>query len=362
MPGFTHAVKHEAKLRLALTGPSGAGKTMTALILATALADGKPVAVVDTERGSASKYADQFAFDVLELDDFHPTKYVQAIKDAVAGGYAVIVIDSLSHAWYGTNGMLELVAKQGKTFDAWGRVKPIENQLLEALTGSPIHVIATMRSKVQYEVTKDEKTGKMTPQKVGTTAIQREGIEYEFDIAGELDQLNTLTISKSRCPALAGAVIAKPDAAVAKVLREWLAGATPTAAHARPTTNPVAAKPAAPIAEQDDGSDIVFEVVDSRPAEPAFPPPALATGGATIKDLRLRALKTRRITTVAQWEDFCGQHAGTRSPDPRRMDASDKERLIAAVEALERGEGDFPEERADTGTDLSKLATPHVRP
>src|SRR5437879_6557046 len=105
---FQRAVKHEAKIRLALAGPSGSGKTYTALTLATALADGGNVAVIDTERGSASKYSDLFSFDVQELDTYHPDKFTQGIKEAQEAGYAVLVIDSLSHAWNGTGGLLEL--------------------------------------------------------------------------------------------------------------------------------------------------------------------------------------------------------------------------------------------------------------
>jgi hypothetical protein len=66
---FPRATKLEAKLRLALAAPSGAGKTYTALQLATHL--GGPIAVIDTEHGSASKYANLFTFDVIELDSCH---------------------------------------------------------------------------------------------------------------------------------------------------------------------------------------------------------------------------------------------------------------------------------------------------
>ena len=69
MSMFKKAIKSEAKLRLAIAGPSGSGKTYTALSVAAALADGRPVALVDTEHGSASKYADIFGFDVAEM---HP--------------------------------------------------------------------------------------------------------------------------------------------------------------------------------------------------------------------------------------------------------------------------------------------------
>jgi hypothetical protein len=225
MVAFKKAVKISAKLRMALAGPAGSGKTYTALLLAREIAGGQPVAVIDTERGSASKYADLFDFDVLEMDTFHPTKYVEAIRAAEAEGYAVIVIDSLTHAWNGKGGILEIVQRKGNSFQAWGEVKPIENALLEAITGSRVHIIATMRTKTEYVVEQTDK-GKAAPRKVGTAPIQRDGLEYEFDVFGELDQENTLTIEKTRCPALTGAVIAKPGSQLADTLRTWLTGVT----------------------------------------------------------------------------------------------------------------------------------------
>src|ERR1051326_6849372 len=87
---FTRAVKTDAKLRLALAGPPGSGKTFTALSLAHALADGQGVAVIDTEHGSASKYADLFPpFDCVNLETFHPDLYIEAIKAAEQAGYEI---------------------------------------------------------------------------------------------------------------------------------------------------------------------------------------------------------------------------------------------------------------------------------
>jgi hypothetical protein len=62
---FAKATKKQAKLRLCLQGASGCGKTYTALSIATKL--GEKVAVLDTEHGSASLYADAFAFDTCEV-------------------------------------------------------------------------------------------------------------------------------------------------------------------------------------------------------------------------------------------------------------------------------------------------------
>ncbi len=227
---FKRAQKFESKLRLALAGPAGSGKTFTALTLAHALADDGGVALIDTERRSASKYADIFPpFDVMELDSFHPDKFVQGIHEAEKAGYAVLVIDSLSHAWNGTGGLLEIVdaitkrSTSKNSFNAWGEATPIQNRLIDAITRSPLHIIATMRSKTEYVVEMGS-NGKTAPRKVGTAPIQRDNVEYEFDVFCDLDIENTLIVQKSRCPALSGAVIAKPDSKVADVLKAWLSG------------------------------------------------------------------------------------------------------------------------------------------
>ena len=226
---FKRATKSQAKLRMAVMGPSGSGKTYTSLSVATAL--GK-VAVIDTEHGSASKYGDRFTFDVLELSDYHPQQYIDAIQAAGEGDYDVLVIDSLSHAWNGAGGVLEIVDRAARrsesknTFAAWRDATPLHNQLVEALLSVPLHLITTMRSKTEYVLERDER-GKMTPRKVGLAPVQREGMEYEFDVVAEMDMKNTLFITKTRIPRLAGKVIPYPDAALGETLRAWLLDGTP---------------------------------------------------------------------------------------------------------------------------------------
>lgn len=227
---FKKAVKSDSKLRLALIGPSGSGKTFTALTFAKVLAK-RRIAVIDTERGSASKYADLFDFDVLELEKHSPNDYVEAIEACVAGGeHDVILIDSLSHAWMGKDGALEQVDKEAarsvskNSFAAWRTVTPMHNRLVDALVSQPMHLIATMRSKTEWVVDKDEK-GKSAPRKIGTAAVQRDGLEYEFDVVADMQpERNLMVVSKSRCPDLANQVIEKPGPEVAELLQKWLAG------------------------------------------------------------------------------------------------------------------------------------------
>lgn len=231
-------------------GCSGSGKTYSALAIASGL--GKRVAVIDTERGSASLYAGQFQFDVCELQSFHPEKYIQAIEDAGGAGYDVIVIDSLSHAWMGKDGALELVdsaakrAKASNSFAAWREVTPLHNRLVEAILQSKAHVIITMRSKTEY-VLEDNDRGRKVPRKVGLAPIQRDGLEYEFTVVGELDLEHNLVITKSRCDALDNRVIQRPGAPLARQLLTWLTGAKEapaSAAAATPSQPPRAPEPA----------------------------------------------------------------------------------------------------------------------
>lgn len=237
---FRPATREKIRLRMAIDGPSGAGKTVTALRLASAL--GKRIAVIDTESGSARKYIGEdygdgpIAFDVLELTTFPPTEYTSAIEEAGKLGYDVLIVDSLSHAWEGKEGALELKDKAGgNKFTAWKDVTPMHRRMVEAILTSPCHVICTMRSKTEYVLEKNEQ-GKEVPRKVGTAPIQRWGMEYEFDIYGSMDWSHLLTVTKSRCRAVDGAVAPKPGPTWMAAVIEWLEKGTPAAVTAvKPT-------------------------------------------------------------------------------------------------------------------------------
>ena len=226
---FRRAVKYDAKLRFAVCGPSGSGKTYTLLQLATEL--GGPVALIDTERGSASKYADLFEFDVQELESYDPSRLIEIIDEAARIGYRVLCIDSLSHFWIGKDGELDKVDRAARrmqtpnSFAAWKQVTPLHNALIDKIVSAPLHILAGMRAKTEWILERDERTGKTVPRKVGLAPVMRDGIEYEFDVCGDMDQENTLLITKSRCPKLAGGVFPKPGKEVADVLKEWLGGA-----------------------------------------------------------------------------------------------------------------------------------------
>ncbi|MCA1626013.1 MAG: ATP-binding protein [Acidobacteria bacterium] len=227
------ASKSQAKARVALMGPPGAGKTFSALNVAKHL--GGRIIVIDTERGSASKYADEFDFDVIELDTFNPKTYIAAIKAAEDAGADVIIIDSLSHAWMGKDGALEMVDRAASSsrnsFTAWKDVTPLHNALVDAILRSKAHVFATLRTKTEYVIEANER-GKLTPRKVGLGAVQRDGIEYEFDIVGTLDMENNLTITKTRCRLLSpNDIVPKPGKGFAETLTTWLTSGVQATSH-----------------------------------------------------------------------------------------------------------------------------------
>lgn len=251
---FAKATKAKSRLRLALFGPTGSGKTYTALRIAEpiALARGGRIAVIDSEAGSASKYGDIFDFDTLTLDSFSPLTYVDAIHAAEDAGYAVIIIDSLSHAWMGKDGALEQVdrfaarSQSGNKFTAWRDVTPMHNEMIEAMLRCSADLIATMRVKMEYVM--EEVNGKKVPRKIGLQPVQRDGMEYEFDIVADLDVDHVLTVSKSRCSALDGKVFRNPGPDFAKPAYEWISSGVEAAPRQLPAPQdepkPQAPKPA----------------------------------------------------------------------------------------------------------------------
>jgi len=240
MSRFTKAVKTQYKLKLALCGPAGSGKTFTALRIASGL--GKRIALISSE---PVRYAEHFAFDKCELAEFSPANYIGALKAATEEGYDVVIIDSLSHAWTGKGGILEMVdkitAKSGSKnafSTGWREASPEHNKMIEELVAAPVHLIVTIRTKTAYEIEKD-KNGRTVPVKIGLAPVQREGLEYEFDVVGDIDTNHRMVITKTRCAAATDWVGINPGEDFAKILRDWCEAGEP-APVAKPQPQPVA--------------------------------------------------------------------------------------------------------------------------
>lgn len=246
------AVKLNLKARIALLSPTGGGKTYTMLKFLFALVKfgmAKKVGIVETEHGSASKYIGEFpTFRVVELtDDFSPEQYIEAMQLLAEDGCDAAGVDSLSHAWAGKGGSLELKDKFGRQkgfndYTAWGPVTAMQNRLIESMLSFPGHLIATMRLKMEHVVEQDPITKKNVVRKIGLQPVQRDGLEYEFDLVGDLDQDHNFSVSKTRCSTLDGYAVNKPGEEVIRKMQAWLESGEAAQARAKPAPVAVVAK------------------------------------------------------------------------------------------------------------------------
>lgn len=224
---FKKAERKQAKLKIAITGPSGAGKTYSALEIAKGL--GKKIALIDTENESASLYADRFEFDTLVIaPPYTIKKYAEAIKMAETAKYDVLIIDSISHAWAGEGGLLAKkesldASGKGSSYTNWASITKEQEQFKAALLNSQIHLICTMRSKQDYILEINDK-GKSAPKKVGMAPIQRDGMEYEFTTVFDLSMKHEAQASKDRTGLFDGQIFI-PTPETGKQFTDWLAGA-----------------------------------------------------------------------------------------------------------------------------------------
>lgn len=190
------ALREKIFTKVALMAPSGGGKSFSALKLATGMKSelekinkkSAKILLANTEGARGRYYANEFDYDIIDLvEPFNPEQFVEAIDYAVDNKYDVLIMDSTSPEWEGKGGCLELQQKAGGTYQAWGKVTPRHDAFINRLATSPIHLIATMRGKDQYEIEKDN-NGKTSVKKLGVGAKQRDGFEYEFTCTFTIDQ------------------------------------------------------------------------------------------------------------------------------------------------------------------------------
>ncbi len=216
------ASRKKAKIKMALLGPSGSGKSMSALLAAYGLTNNWcKVAVIDTENHSAELYSHLGHYNVVSIAaPYTPEKYIDAIRLCEQGQMEVIIIDSISHEWEGSGGILDIHSNMaGNSFTNWSKLTPRHNAFIQAILQSPCHIIGTIRSKQDYVL--NEKNGKMVPEKVGLKGVTREGMDYEFTLVFDLDIKNNVTTSKDRTGLFTGKPEFKISPDTGKLIAEW---------------------------------------------------------------------------------------------------------------------------------------------
>lgn len=206
---FQKVTREKSKLRLALAGPSGAGKTLSALLLAYGITnDWSKIALIDTEHGRAKFYANRSDFGTGEFlyqemtAPYSPEKYISMVNEGVeaVGEDGVVIVDSFSHAWNNSGGVLEIKenlegGNSKKSFSAWAEAGKIQNNLVNSILSVNCHTIVTMRTKMAYAIEQNE-NGKNVPVKLGLEPVQRENTEYEFDIVLNIARNHIASASK----------------------------------------------------------------------------------------------------------------------------------------------------------------------
>ena len=186
--GFVKAKKERVWLKVLLSGASGSGKSFSALRIAKGIAEkcGSRIAYIGTEGSRDLYYASDFDYDLLQLEEpYTIDKYMAAIDEAIAAGYQVCIIDSLTHEWLWINDVHDKMP--GNSFQNWGKLKPKHREFMDKILTCPMHIIGTSRSKDEWVLDTDSK-GRQVPRKVGLGSQQDKNITYEYTVSLVIEQ------------------------------------------------------------------------------------------------------------------------------------------------------------------------------
>lgn len=167
---FRPAVREHTPLVIGLAGPTKSGKTNSAHRLAVGLAQGGPIAMINTEGAKGHQYSDTFEYLYVDVQaPYRPSNYTAALKAALALNPrpAVVIIDSLSHMHDGPGGVLEYheaeldrmagqdwKKRERSTWTAWIKPKAEENQFIYTMLSADCHLILCFRAKEKIKPVK----------------------------------------------------------------------------------------------------------------------------------------------------------------------------------------------------------------
>jgi hypothetical protein len=212
--------RRQAKIKMALQGSAGSGKTMSSLLLAKGLTNNNlsKVAIIDSENGSADLYAHIGDYNVIRITPpFTPEKYIEAIDICLDAKMEVIILDSISQVW---DELIDFHSKlPGNSFTNWNKVTPRQKAFINKILQADAHIIATMRTKQDYVL--NQKNGKYIPEKVGLKAVQRDGVDYEFTLVFEIDIKHFAIASKDRTGLFNNSPDFKISEATGRLILDW---------------------------------------------------------------------------------------------------------------------------------------------
>lgn len=330
-----------ARLKIAIGGPAGSGKTMSSLLMAYGMVKAEhpdwsddqvweSICLIDTENASGSLYAGNTvgnlkigSYFTVDIDPpFEAAKYIDAIHAAEDAGISVIIIDSYSHAWAGEGGALDKqskLAERGNGYTAWGKVKPEQQKLLDTVLQSKSHIIACLRAKMEYSQDVDPNTGKKVVRPIGMGVISQKDIEYEYTVLFMLAADNTAEAIKDRTSLFAGRMPTVITPKHGAALYRWLIDDGKNQA-----AKPLAEKPALTPAPEVAATVQAAAAEENPPADEPLPfeeqPPVGETRTTQEVDQVIRAYvaahPTEKSKVAAQIKAIAGQSNYLKVEDP----------------------------------------------
>lgn len=198
----TNAAREQVPLIIGLVGPTGSGKTGSALELATGLQDvmGGDIGIADSEARRSLAYADaplfseparRFKFRFIDFQaPFGPDDYRAACDHYISKGVKHIILDSASHMWEGMGGVLQIhetevnrlmkawnVSGDKANFPAWNAAKTQQTGFINYMKQQPVNFIFCFRGKEKMKMVNNK------PVDVGWQAIGGEELLYEMSLA-----------------------------------------------------------------------------------------------------------------------------------------------------------------------------------
>ncbi len=189
----SEAVRQRVPLMIGLVGPSGGGKTYSALRLASGIqrVTGGDIYVVDTEAKRALHYADRFKFRHVPFQaPFGPLDYLAAVEHCQERGAKVVIVDSMSHEHEGPGGVLEMHSREldrmaGDDWKkrervnmlAWQRPKADRRRMINSILQLPVSAIFCFRAKEKIKIVKGEE-----PKQLGYMPIAGEEFVFEMTV------------------------------------------------------------------------------------------------------------------------------------------------------------------------------------
>lgn len=192
-----------ARLVVGISGISGSGKTLTALLLAYGMTagDGSKIGLLCTENRRGRLYADRSTYELAAKQlgipvaqvtpflvgdmepPFSPARYEQAILQFQQAGVEILVIDSVSHEWEGTGGCEE-IAERGavRGMKDWKTAKGEHRKFMNTMLSSDMHIFACIRAREKVKIERNAQ-GKTEVVPLGIMPVCEKNFMFELTVS-----------------------------------------------------------------------------------------------------------------------------------------------------------------------------------